>query len=78
MNNSSLLRLQVRVQQAWFSFRENERAQAMVEYVGIAFIVLALVGAVIAALASSDGDGIADTITKKVKDAIDGVKKDGK
>lgn len=70
--NNSLLRLQVRVQQAWYSFREDERAQAMVEYVGIAFIVLAIVGVVIGAM-SGKGQGIATSLTNKVKDAIDSV-----
>ncbi|MDO4242969.1 MAG: hypothetical protein Q4C85_04295 [Actinomyces sp.] len=70
--SNSLLRVQVRMQQAWYSFRENERGQAMVEYVGIAFIVLALVGVVIGAM-SSQGKDIASTIADKVKEAIDGV-----
>lgn len=36
MNNTSLLRLQIRVQQAFADLRDDERGQAMIEYAGIA------------------------------------------
>ena len=46
MNNNSLFRLQVRIQQAWTELRDSERGQTMVEYAGIGLVVAALVVAV--------------------------------
>ena len=71
MNNTSLLRLQVRVQRAWYDLRDSERGQAMIEYAGIALIVALLVAAVAMAMQGrGKGDGIADTIVQKVQDAF--------
>jgi len=71
MNNTSLLRLQVRVQRAWYDLRDSERGQAMIEYAGIALIVALLVAAVAMAIQGSDkGEGLADTIVQKVQDAF--------
>ena len=50
MNNNSLLRLQVRIQQAWTDLRDSERGQTMVEYAGIGLVVVALVAAAAAAV----------------------------
>ena len=49
MNNNSLLRLQVRIQQAWTDLRDSERGQTMVEYAGIGLVVVALVAGAAAA-----------------------------
>jgi len=76
MNNSALLRLQVRVQQACYDLRDSERGQAMIEYAGIALIVALLVAAVATAI-KGKGDGLAQTIVDKVNDAFGEVKKGG-
>ena len=70
MNNTSLIRLQVRVQQAWYDLRDSEYGQAMIEYAGIALIVALLVAAVAGAMTTDRGSGIADTIVQKVQDAF--------
>ena len=74
MNNNALLRLQVRIQQAWIDIRDSERGQTMVEYAGIALVAAAIILAVITALGSKDG-GIGSAITAKIKSAIDSIKK---
>lgn len=71
MNNNALLRLQVRLQQAWINLRNGERGQTMVEYAGIALVVAAIIGLVIAA---ANGSGIGDAVIKKIKDAIENLK----
>lgn len=50
MNNNALLRLQVRIQTVWMNLRDSERGQAVVEYVGIAFVVVAVIAVVVKAL----------------------------
>ena len=70
MNNNALLRLQVRLQQAWIDLRDSERGQTMVEYAGIALVVAALVGAVIG-IAGSRGRGIGGAIIGKIIEAIE-------
>ena len=55
MNNNALLRLQVRIQQAWIDIRDNERGQTMVEYAGIALVAAAIIVAVLSAVGDSDG-----------------------
>ena len=67
MNNNALLRLQVRLQQAWIKFRDGERGQTMVEYAGIALVAGAIIGIVITAAKGSD---IGTTIIDKIKSAI--------
>ena len=67
MNNNALLRLQVRLQQAWISFRDGERGQTMVEYAGIALVAGAIIGVVITAAQNSD---VGSTIIEKIKGAI--------
>ena len=67
MNNNALLRLQVRLQQAWINVRDNERGQTMVEYAGIALVAGAIIGIVITAAKGSD---IGTTIIDKIKSAI--------
>ena len=69
MNNNALLRLQVRIQQAWIDIRDNERGQTMVEYAGIALVAAAIIVAVLSAVGVSDG-GIGSAITKKISDTI--------
>lgn len=73
MNNNALLRLQVRLQQAWIDFRDGERGQTMVEYAGIALVAAAIIVAVLTALKGKDGE-IGQVITKKIHDAIEGLK----
>jgi len=70
MNNNALLRLQVRLQQAWINFRDGERGQTMVEYAGIGLIVAAIIGAVIG-VAEASGAKIGETITSKIAEAIE-------
>ena len=73
MNNNSLLRLQVRIQQAWTDLRDSERGQTMVEYAGIG-----LVAAVATALSGGGKDGgIGKAITGKIS-AVIGTIKGGK
>lgn len=67
MNNNTLLRLQVRLQQAWINFRDGERGQTMVEYAGIALVAGAIIGIVISAAKGSD---IGTAIIDKIKGAI--------
>ena len=67
MNNNALLRLQVRLQQAWINFRDGERGQTMVEYAGIALVAGAIIGIVITAAKGSD---IGTTIIDKIKSAL--------
>ena len=67
MNNNALLRLQVRLQQAWINFRDGERGQTMVEYAGIALVAGAIIGIVITAAKGSD---IGTTSIDKIKSAI--------
>ena len=69
MNNSSVLRLQVRVRQAFADLRDDERGQAMIEYAGIALIVAMLVGIAGAAL-TSQGQDIGEMIGAKIMEAI--------
>ena len=69
MNNNALLRLQVRLQQAWINLRDGERGQTMVEYAGIAIVAATIIGLVITA---ASGSGIGDTVIEKIKGAIDG------
>ena len=71
MNNNALLRLQVRLQQAWINLHNGERGQTMVEYAGIALVAAAIIGLVIAA---ANGSGIGDAVIKKIKDAIENLK----
>ena len=70
MNNNALLRLQVRVQQAWADFKDSERGQTMVEYAGIALVAAAIIGAIIAAVGGSD---IGNSVINKIKGAIEGL-----
>ena len=70
MNNNALLRLQVRLQQAWIDLRDSERGQTMVEYAGIALVVAEIVGAVIG-IAGSRGRGIGGAIIGKIIEAIE-------
>ena len=74
MKNNALLRLQVRLQQAWINLRDSERGQAMVEYAGIALVAGAIIGVVITAAQGSD---IGDTISNKIKGAINNLKASG-
>ena len=67
MNNNALLRLQVRLQQAWTNLRNGEHGQTMVEYAGIALVAGAIIGIVITAAKGSD---IGTTIIDKIKSAI--------
>ncbi|VTX91594.1 Uncharacterised protein [Actinomyces naeslundii] len=70
MNNNALLRLQVRLQQAWVNLRDSERGQTMVEYAGIALIVAAIIGAVIG-VAEASGAKLGQSVTSKIAEAID-------
>ena len=70
MNNNALLRLQVRLQQAWADFKDGERGQTMVEYAGIALVAAAIIGAIIAAVGGSD---IGNAVINKIKGAIEGL-----
>ena len=69
MNNSSLLRLQIRVRQAFADLRDDERGQAMIEYAGIALIVAMLVAVAGGAL-TSQGRQIGDIIAAKIMEAV--------
>ena len=73
MNNNALLRLQVRIQQAWIDIRDSERGQTMVEYAGIALVVAALIVAVIGGV-KGGGNNIGSAITKKIADTIKNLK----
>lgn len=72
MNNSALLRLQVRLQQVWIDLRDSERGQTMVEYAGIALVVAAIIGVVVGAVGSGGGK-IGKAITAKIAEAIAGL-----
>jgi hypothetical protein len=74
MNNNSLLRLQVRIQQAWTDLRDSERGQTMVEYAGIGLVVVAIVAAVAAALSGDKDGGIGKAITGKISEVIGTIK----
>lgn len=74
MNNNSLLRLQVRIQQAWTDLRDSERGQTMVEYAGIGLVVVAIVAAVAAALSGDKDGGIGKAITGKISEIIGKIK----
>ena len=74
MNNNSLLRLQVRIQQAWTDLRDSERGQTMVEYAGIGLVVVAIVAAVAAALSGDTDGGIGKAITGKISEIIGKIK----
>ena len=75
MNNNSLLRLQVRIQQAWTDLRDSERGQTMVEYAGIGLVVVAIVAAVATALSGGGKDGgIGKAITGKISEVIKSIK----
>jgi len=74
MNNNSLLRLQVRIQQAWTDLRDSERGQTMVEYAGIGLVVVAIVAAVAAALSGGKDGGIGKAITGKISEVIGKIK----
>ena len=69
MNNNALLRLQVRLQQAWIDLRDSERGQTMVEYAGIALVAAAIIGVVIS-VAGSGGSTIGEIIIQKIAKAI--------
>ena len=69
MNNNALLRLQVRLQQAWVNLRAGERGQTMVEYAGIALVAAAIIGVVIS-VAGSGGSTIGEIIIQKIAKAI--------
>ena len=69
MNNNALLRLQVRIQTAWMNLRDSERGQAVVEYVGIAFVVVAVIGIVVTAV-KNNGSGIGTSLIGKITNAI--------
>lgn len=69
MNNNALLRLQVRIQQAWINLRDGERGQTMIEYAGIALVAAAVIGIIIT-VADSRGNDIAQAIFDKISKAI--------
>ena len=69
MNNNALLRLQVRLQQAWVNLRDGERGQTVVEYAGIALVAAAIIGVVIS-VAGSGGSTIGEIIIQKIAKAI--------
>ena len=77
MNNNSLLRLQVRIQQAWTDLRDSERGQTMVEYAGIGLVVVAIVAAAAAAVSGTD-KSIGEAITGKISQIIGSIKTGGK
>ena len=76
MNNSALLKLQVRVQRAWMELRDGERGQAVVEYVGIAFVVLAVIGVVVGAVKANGQIGT--SLVGKIVNAINNTENAGK
>ena len=73
MNNNALLRLQVRLQQAWVNLRDGERGQTMVEYAGIGLIVAAIIGVVAGAVGGSGGE-IGRAIVGKIVQAIGSIR----
>ena len=76
MNNNALLRLQVRIQTAWMNLRDSERGQAVVEYVGIAFVVVAVIAVVVKALQSNTQIGT--SLIGKIVNAITNTENAGK
>lgn len=71
MTNKALLRLQVRVQNAWTRLLDSERGQTMVEYAGIGLVVIVIVGAVAkATLDGEAGKGVATGILNKISAII--------
>ena len=73
MNNNALLRLQVRIQTAWTRLRDSERAQAVVEYVGVAFVVVAIIGMIVYVISGDTGKGIGESLVGKLTNAINKV-----
>lgn len=74
MNNNALLRLQVRLQTAWMNLRDSERGQAVVEYVGIGFVVVAIIGLIIGVLNNKDtGNSLGTSILGKITNAVNKV-----
>ena len=51
----------------------GERGQGTVEYVGLVLLVAVLIAGVVKASGGFSDTGIADTVVKKLKGAIDGV-----
>jgi hypothetical protein len=51
----------------------RERGQGTVEYVGLILLMAVVIGAVVTAGGDIKDAGIAETVTGKLKDAIDGV-----
>lgn len=79
MNNNALLRLQVRIQTAWMRLRDSERGQAVVEYVGIAFVVVAIIAVVIGVVNNKQyGEGIGRSLVGKITNAINKIEPGGK
>ena len=76
MNNNALLRLQVRIQTAWMNLRDSERGQAVVEYVGIAFVVVAVIAVVVKALKGNTQIGM--SLIGKIVNAINNTENAGK
>ena len=71
MTNKDLLRLQVRVQNAWTRLLDSERGQTMVEYAGIGLVVIVIVGAVASATLDGEaGKGVATGILNKISAII--------
>jgi Flp pilus assembly protein TadG len=67
-----------RVHAALVTLRD-ERGQGTIEYVGLILLLAVLLGGIVAAAhGSSDKQGIATAIVKKLKDTIDTVGGDGK
>jgi hypothetical protein len=74
MNNNVLLRLQVRLQTAWMNLRDSERGQAVVEYVGIGFVVVAIIGLIIGVLNNKNtGNSLGTSILGKITNAVNKV-----
>ena len=77
MTNKDLLRLQVRVQNAWTRLLDSERGQTMVEYAGIGLVVIVIVGAVASATLDGEaGKGVAIGILNKISAIIGKIKTD--
>ena len=71
MNNNVLLRLQVRLQTAWMNLRDSERGQAVVEYVGIGFVVVAIIGLIIGVLNNKNtGNSLGTSILGMITNAV--------
>jgi hypothetical protein len=64
------------VARAWARGREHgERGQGTVEYVGLVLLVAVILAGVVKASGSFSDKGIADSVVRKLKEAIDGVGK---